>query len=455
MAKRLTTTRSLTQRLLLGALLWVLCSLLAAGLLLNQLFQQHVEQQLRKELNVHLMQLIAQFSATDDQLVLNQPLSDPRFAQPLGGLYWQVDSTGIETKSLYSRSLWDESLQPPVAQAGQESWFRYVDPTLGELYVLGRSITLADSTLDTPYRFWVAAQKDLIAEPLQRFVWMLFLTLALLGAVLVAGVWWQLRLGLKPLRQLRRSLTAVHEGQRAAIEGQYPQEIQPLVSEFNRVLQSNAQVVDRARTQAGNLAHAIKTPLAVLANAAKQDEPQLAQLVLDQVASAQQQVDYHLSRARVAAAVKTVGVRTAVVPALKSLIALLQRVYANKTVQVNIDLKSHDLYFKGEDQDLHEILGNVLDNAFKWCHSQINLELGKTPIVQDHSNLYIQIDDDGIGLEQEKLEKIFRRGVRADEIVPGSGLGLAIVADLVQLYGGEIKAMRSPLGGLRIYIQLP
>lgn len=447
--------RSLTQRLLLGALLWVLCSLLAAGLLLNQLFQQHVEQQLHKELNVHLMQLMAQFAVVEDQPLVAQPLSDPRFSQPLGGLYWQIEPNTSAINGLYSRSLWDEVLQMPATQVGKESWFRYMDPSLGELYVVGRSITLAESTQDTPYQFWVAAQKELIAEPLQRFMWMLFLTLALLGAVLVAGVWWQLRLGLRPLRQLRQNLAAVHEGQRAHIDGQYPQEIQPLVSEFNRVLQSNAQVVDRARTQAGNLAHAIKTPLAVLANAAKQDDPYLSQLVLQQVSSAQQQVDYHLSRARVAAAVKTVGVRTAIMPALKSLTALLQQAYTYKTVQLELISKNSDLYFKGEPQDLHEILGNILDNAFKWCDQQICIEVGNLALKTGHANLYIQIDDDGAGLRPDQLEKVFKRGVRADEIMPGSGLGLAIVADLVQLYGGQITAMRSPLGGLRIYIQLP
>ena len=455
MFKKWLSTLSLTKRLLLGALLWVLCSLVAAGVLLNQLFQQHVEQQLNKELSVHLLQLITQLSIEDNQLHLSQPLSDPRFNQPLGGLYWQIQSTGPTSASLHSRSLWDESLQPPRAQMGKDTWFRYIDPDLGELYVVGRSITLADTENDQPLQFWVAAQKELIAEPLQRFVWMLVLTLALLGSVLVAGVWWQLRLGLRPLRQLRRRLSAVHEGHSAYIDGQYPQEIQPLVSEFNRVLQSNAQVVERARTQAGNLAHAIKTPLAVLANAAKQNDESLADLVIEQVAGAQQQVDYHLSRARVAAAVKTVGVRTPVVPAVQSLTKWLQRAYASKSVDLKVSSDQVDLYFKGEAQDLHELLGNVLDNAFKWCSTQIQVTVRRVEAINSPSVLVIQVDDDGAGLSPEKYTQIFKRGMRADEIAPGSGLGLSIVDELVQLYGGDVSATRSPLGGLRVQIRLP
>lgn len=450
---------SLTQRLLLGALVWVLCSIMVAGLLLNQLFTQHIEQQLYKELNVHMQQLIAQTEFDSaQQLQLIQPLSDPRFEQPLSGMYWQVlPNTTSNIKNLptlYSRSLWDEALTPPLQQLEDEFWGQYKDPELGSVYLLGIAITFADEVENNTYQFWVAAQEELIAVPLQHFRLMLVLTLAVLGTVLVIGVWWQLRLGLRPLRRLRQSLVAVHDGHSANIVGQYPQEIQPLVSEFNRVLISNAQIVERARTQAGNLAHAIKTPLAVLANAAKKENTALATLVSDQVAATQKQVDYQLSRARVAAAVKTVGVRTAVIPAVYSLSKLLKRAYEHKSVQVQISADSPELYFKGEAQDLHEVLGNVLDNAFKWCDAVIVIDVQRQ-IVDGKSLLHIMMEDDGPGLATEQYLNVFKRGVRADEIVVGSGLGLAIVADLVQLYGGEVGASRSQLGGVRVEIILP
>lgn len=450
---------SLTRRLLLGALVWVLCSIAAAGFLLIQLFKQHVEEQLHKELNMHMQQLIAQAdidleNPTQSQpLQIAQPLSDPRFERPLGGMYWQITPINTDVFAvLYSRSLWDEKLSPPQVEGNY--WGRYTDPELGEVYILGKTVTFFEEVVHPTYQFWIAAQEELIAAPLQRFGWMLILTLAVLGAVLVLGVWWQLRLGLRPLRQLRTRLVAVHEGHSAAIEGQYPQEIQPLVSEFNRVLHSNAQVVERARTQAGNLAHAVKTPLAVLANAAKKENSALAALVSEQVEATQQQVDYQLSRARVAAAVKTVGVRTAVVPAVQSLSKLLQRAYEHKPVQVQISADSPELYFKGEAQDLHEILGNVLDNAFKWCDATISVAVQRQTMT-GKSSLQLIIEDDGPGLEAEQCVAVFKRGVRADELMVGSGLGLAIVADLVQLYGGEVKATRAQLGGMRVDIVLP
>lgn len=446
---------SLSRRLLLGALLWVLCSLVATGLLLTQLFKQHIEQQLYKELNVHMLQLISQMEQEGgDELMVRLSLSEPRFEQPLSGLYWQIQAQAQSAPLLHSRSLWDESLNLPQLEEETEYQAQISDPLLGDLYILGRSVALLESDSQPRYQVWVAAQSEVILEPLQRFTRMLVLALVLLGSVLVLGVWWQLRLGLRPLHQLRVQLALVHDGKTETIAGQYPQEIQPLVSEFNRVLHSNAEVVQRARTQAGNLAHAIKTPLAVLANAAKNADSDLAHLVQAQVTTAQQQVDYHLSRARVAAAVKTVGRRTLLGPAINSLVQILRLAYSTKSVTVETYLTEPELYFKGEDQDLHEMLGNVLDNAFKWAQV-VHIRARRFVEADGRSWLEIVIEDDGQGLSPDQCIRVFKRGVRADEIAPGSGLGLAIVADLVQLYGGKVNATRSDLGGLRVTLCLP
>ena len=447
---------SLSQRLLVGALLWVLCSLVATGLLLTQLFKQHIEEQLYKELNVHMLQLISQMEQeAEAPLEVRTHLSDPRFEQPLSGLYWQIQGSQDSTLALYSRSLWDERLNLPVPDGITELRTHYEDPLLGSVYVVGRQVALLDNDQQPQYDVWVAAQSEVLLEPLQRFSRMLMLSLILLGSVLIVGVWWQLRLGLKPLHQLRVQLGLVHEGVDEKIAGQYPQEIQPLVSEFNRVLHSNAEVIQRARTQAGNLAHAIKTPLTVLANAAKKEDSALAHLVEAQVITAQQQVDYHLSRARVAAAVKTVGRRTLVVPAVNTLLQVLTQAYTQKTLTVKTDWHDPNLYFKGETQDLHEMLGNVLDNAFKWARSEIHIHAQRDQSSLGRNELRIWVDDDGPGLSADQYSAVFKRGVRADEIAPGSGLGLAIVADLVQLYGGQVQATRSPLGGVRVALSLP
>lgn len=447
---------SLSQRLLLGALLWVLCSLVATGLLLTQLFKQHIEEQLYKELNVHMLQLISQMEQeAEAPLEVRTHLSDPRFEQPLSGLYWQIQGVQAGVPMLYSRSLWDERLSLPTPDSTTELRTHYEDPLLGPLYVLGRQIALLDNEHQPQYNVWIAAQSEVLLEPLQRFSRMLILSLVLLGSVLIVGVWWQLRLGLKPLHQLRVQLGLVHEGVEEKIAGHYPQEIQPLVSEFNRVLHNNAEVIQRARTQAGNLAHAIKTPLTVLANAAKKENSALAHLVEAQVMTAQQQVDYHLSRARVAAAVKTVGRRTLVVPAVNTLLQVLTQAYTQKKLTVKTEWHDPDLYFKGEAQDLHEMLGNVLDNAFKWARTEIHIYAQREQTPSGYSVLHVWVDDDGPGLSADQYRAVFKRGVRADEIAPGSGLGLAIVADLVQLYGGQVHATRSPLGGVRVALSLP
>ncbi len=447
---------SLSQRLLLGALLWVLCSLVATALLLTQLFKQHIEQQLYKELNVHMLQLVSQMEQeAGEPLRLATMLSDPRFEQPLSGLYWLIQTEGQTRTLAYSRSLWDESLSLLPVLSETEVRTQIHDPVLGPLYVVGRDVAFVEGDVEEHYQVWVAAQSEVVLEPLQRFTQMLVLSLMLLGSVLVLGVWWQLGLGLKPLHHLRVQLALVHDGKTETLAGQYPQEIQPLVSEFNRVLHSNAEVIQRARTQAGNLAHAIKTPLAVLANASKNPPDNFAQLVQQQVEAAQQQVDYHLSRARVAAAVKTVGRRTRVEPAVASLLQVLKQAYSSKTLQVQVQFEQPDLSFKGEDQDLHEMLGNVLDNAFKWARSQLRVRARRLDPAEGRLGLELMIEDDGPGLSAEQCVVVFKRGVRADEIAPGSGLGLAIVADLVQLYGGQVNATRSDLGGLRVTLWLP
>jgi signal transduction histidine kinase len=219
------------------------------------------------------------------------------------------------------------------------------------------------------------------------------------------------------------------------------------------VLAQNAEVVERARTQAGNLAHALKTPLAVLANAANSANPQkneLARLVVDQVDTARKQVDYHLTRAQAAATTRMPGTRTALLPIIDGLVRAMQRIHAERALELQVQPIPATLAFRGDAHDLQEMLGNLLDNACKWASHRV--EIGAA----DHGDrLLITLDDDGKGLATEQREAVTQRGVRADEKVPGSGLGLAIVADLAQMYGGGIMLQDSPLGGLRVVLTLP
>lgn len=449
---------SLRRRLLLGTLAWILASLLVAGWGLGRLFQQHVERQLDAELGTHLNQLAAALALDADGRPQREPaLSDPRFVRPYSGLYWQIDR--IETPGelaaqralLRSRSLWDAVLSVPAdALADGELHVHRVEGPDGQALRMIERVLRPAERPEQALRLILAANEALVDAPVARLHGVLVLALGVLAAGLAGAAVVQLRLGLAPLARLRDALAAVHQGRRSAIEGRFPSEIQPLVDEFNAVLARNAEVVERARTQAGNLAHALKTPLSVLANAAAGDEGALAKLVAEQVGLARTQVDYHLARARAAAAAGLPGQRTPLRPVLEGLLRLMDKVHAERGLQLRIVDCAPALAFRGEVQDLQEMLGNLLDNACKWAATTVELRCQ-----QDGEHLYVLIDDDGPGLPEAAREAVFARGARADEHAPGSGLGLAIVRELAELYGGSIALEASPLRGVRAALRLP
>jgi signal transduction histidine kinase len=274
-----------------------------------------------------------------------------------------------------------------------------------------------------------------------------------LGAGLVIAAMVQVLVGLAPLQKLRAALGKVRSGEMQRLDGDFPAEIMPLVAEFNTVLAQNAEVVERARTQAGNLAHALKTPLSVLFNAAQSPDTkdsELSGLVIDQVGIARRQVDYHLARAQAAASARIPGTRTPVSPIIEGLARTMRRIHADRQLVLTAMPASTSLSFRGEAQDLQEMLGNLLDNACKWASHRVEIST-----CSEDDQLRIVVDDDGAGLAVEQRDAVIRRGARADEQVPGSGLGLAIVDDLVRLYGGQIVLADSPLGGLRSVLVLP
>ncbi|MCC6534597.1 MAG: sensor histidine kinase [Burkholderiales bacterium] len=461
--KRLRGLRgSLRVRLLAGTLAWIVVSIVVAGFGLASLFRQHVERQFHAELSIHLDQLTANL-VQDAQggVALSMPLSDPRFSKPYSGLYWQIDrlpsdrSTGA-AGVLRSRSLWDGVLDlPPAAVArGELERHRLAGPEGKPLGAVTRTV-FAQARPDHPVRLAVAADEALMMEPVARFSGALWLALALLGLGLVAAAVIQVVVGLAPLQRLQRGLAAVRAGRAQKLEGEYPAEVEPLVQDFNAVLSQNADIVARARTHAGNLAHALKTPLSVLANAANaagaaEADGKLAALVREQVETARKHVDYHLRRARAAAAVRIPGARTPLRPVAEGLVRAMRRIHAARNLDIVIAPLAAELAFGGEEQDLQEMLGNLLDNACKWATRRVELRA-----LQDASMLVIVIDDDGPGIAEEQRQHLLRRGARADEQTPGSGLGLAIVDELARLYGGGIELATSPAGGLRTVLSLP
>ncbi|MCM8597002.1 sensor histidine kinase [Accumulibacter sp.] len=452
---------SLRLRLLAGTLFGVAALIVVAGWGLDNLFREHVARQFRAELATHLDQLTAHLVVDEGgRPKLSAALSDPRFSRPDSGLYWQIDpadETGAGG-ALRSRSLWDDVLGVPadVAADGTVHEHRLDGPGGIPLCALERRVHFED-TPDSPgghFRLIVAADERLMAEPVARFRGALWIALGLLSAGLGLAALIQVIVGLAPLRQLRIALARVHEGSAQRLEGEFPAEVMPLIDDFNSVLARNAEVVERARTQAGNLAHALKTPLSVLANASAGREDELAALVRAQVAAAQRHVQSHLARAKAAAAASLPGARTALRPVVDGLLRTMHRLHAARSLDLVAGPIGDSLVFRGEEQDLQEMLGNLLDNACKWARSRVEISAG-IDSGAGGTSLLITIDDDGCGIPASQRDAVLRRGVRADERIPGSGLGLSIADDLAQLYGGRLLLGDSPLGGLRARLRLP
>ncbi|MBQ2649089.1 MAG: HAMP domain-containing histidine kinase, partial [Achromobacter sp.] len=304
---------SLRWRMLAGTLAWIAAIVVLAGWGLGNLFRQHITEQLRTELALHMNQLTAAVSvAPDGRPTVASPLSDPRLEQPLSGLYWQIDRLDDSGRMVAagvarSRSLWDQVLALPAVDDA-DGLYDIAGPENHRLSALTRLLKPEDSDAGS-LRLVVAADRAVLAEPIERFDHMLLWSLGALAAGMVAAAVVQVAVGLRPLGRLRRQLAAQQGRNSVRIEGRFPSEIQPLVDDFNRVLAVNADIVQRARTQAGNLAHAVKTPLTILGNAAAREEGAFARLVREQVAMAQRQIDHHLARARAAAASGTAGGR--------------------------------------------------------------------------------------------------------------------------------------------------
>ena len=458
--------RSLRFRLLAATLGALLVALVLAGLLLAGLFRDHVLRQFAATLTVQLDQVTARlaFDADGRPLIDPQALTDPRWSRPYSGLYWQVDAgAGAAPRRalLRSRSLWDAELAAPAdAVADGAVHVHEIVGADGARLLLTERTVRSDGAAATPWRLLVAGDLRETGEAVARFNGALALSLAGLAGLLCAAAVAQVAVGLAPLRALQRALAAVHEGRRQRLEGRFPSEVQPLIDDFNGVLDRNAEVVARARTQAGNLAHAIKTPLAAMAQAAAaaaqrpQSLADLAPLVQEQVAVARRHVDWHLARSRAAAAQGVPGARTALAPVLAGLLRVMAQVHAERGLALVCDPVDPGWAFAGEAQDLQEMLGNVLDNACQWARREVRVSAALRPEAGG-PRLHLVVADDGPGIDAGRRDAVMARGARLDESTPGSGLGLAIVHELVGLYGGRIDLGEAAAGGLRVELTLP
>ncbi len=450
---------SLAFRLLAAAGAVSVVLLVAAGLLLSTLFSAAVERSLDARLQAVLDGLLASVELNEGKLSLNRSLADTRFEIPLNGWYWQISSLADANKQLASPSLLDQRL--PVTQfnvADRQPGARLegylTDNTGNQLRVIEQRFNLFGS--EEQYSFLVSGNFDELQTEVSAFNNALIAVLGLLGAGLVAAIVIQVRFGLRPLTLLQHELSQIREGKQERISGDYPNEIEIVSSELNLLLESNTEIIERARTQVGNLAHALKTPLSVLTNEAGIHGGPLAKKVTQQAAVMRDQVSMYLDRARRAARANTIGSVSDPADVTKAIVRTLKRIHADATVTVDASYDA-SVRFRGERQDLEEIVGNLLDNAFKWNGGRIAVTVGRSqaPVDARSDWLDITVEDNGPGLPEGGAAIALQRGKRLDETKPGSGLGLNIVNETAAMYGGKLTLASSELGGLKATLTLP
>jgi signal transduction histidine kinase len=452
---------SLALRLFLSATAWAVIILLITGIVLSSLYRQAVERAFDRRLGVYLRTLVADVASPDEASErFPQSLGEPLFELPLSGWYWQVtrlDPGKTDVRS--SRSLWDGGLPHlqdlGVAPGIDGSREGYVPgPEDQRLRLVERNIDLGD---EGHYLVAVAGDAAEITDETRQFDQALVVTFSLLAVVLLLTTMFQVRFGLAPLKRITDSLAAIRAGKAERLAGKFPEEIAPLARETNALIEANREIVERARTHVGNLAHALKTPLSVMVNeATARGRDAFAMKVVEQAEIMRDQIARHLERARLAARLTVVGSLTEVAPVVTALARTMEKIHRDKTIAIDVRQDDQAL-FRGERPDLEEMIGNLVDNACKWATSRVAIEVvrerpdpaSETQIVR------IVVDDDGRGLSPSEREQVAKRGRRLDETKPGSGLGLSIVVELASLYGGELKLGTAPLGGLRAELVLP
>ncbi len=452
---------SLALRLFFSATTWTVLILVVVGLVLSSLYRSAVERAFDRRLAVYLRSIVADVVTSERNAEkFPQSLGEPLFELPLSGWYWQVTRLDAPVPDVHSsRSLWDGNL-PHLADLGVTAGAGnarsgYAEgPDGQQLRMIERTIDLGEEG-----RFLVAVAGDTaeIDEETLSFDSVLVFTFGAMGIVLLLITTFQVRFGLAPLKRISEGLTAIRSGRAERLEGAFPVEVAPLARETNALLDANREIVVRARTHVGNLAHALKTPISVMLNEATSHggEP-FALKVREQTEIMRDQVARHLERARLAARVAVVGTITEVRPVVAALTRTMEKIHHHRGVAIDIDAPE-GARFRGEQPDLEEMIGNLVDNACKWAQSRVAVEVfsEKPNAAEERRMVHILVDDDGPGLSPQQREQVARRGRRLDESKPGSGLGLSIVVELAGLYGGGLTLGTAPIGGLRAELVLP
>ena len=427
--------RSLRHRILLGSFLWLSLILLSAAIFLPEAVRRYLHDQLTEQATLHLDELSSLVEFTPEGVLTVQGrLSDPRFRKPYSGWYWQVQSGD---QVLRSRSLWDARFDIGAGES----------PDNQDLLFSNRQLTFSWQT--SPIQLTIAMDSQPTEQTFDVLTDGLMLALLAIGISAMLLIALQIHWSLRPMSTLQADLKSVRQGEVDRLSGQYPDEVQPVVDDLNRLLFHYGELLERARHHTGNLAHALKTPLAVIVNETAtlpENQQQVLNSALEQL---QNRINYHLARARMAGTSKILAVDSCPADVVDALAMVFEKAYASRDIVVINELDDR-VRVAVEVRDLEEMLGNLLENAFKWATSQVRVYAEQTD-----TSLWLFIDDDGPGLLPEQMNIVLQRGVRLDEQTPGSGLGLNIVHDIIISYGGVLALATSRSGGLQVQLRLP
>jgi signal transduction histidine kinase len=444
-------TGSLTRRMIVVAALWIAALLLIGGFALDRVLSRSSIDTFDNQLVFILNSMIASSEiGPDGEVRFTRAPADQRFVEPYSGLYFQISGAGADT--FPSRSLWDRRLQvsdrhrdvkPHLYDSDEFSSAGHAEP----IRVAERDVTLPGS--QTRWRYQVAQSRENLDRQIHRLRSTLWWSFSALGVGLLVLSALQTFYGLWPLRRVQREVAAIGSGEKTRISNEFPSEIRPLTEEINQLLGHSEAQAEEARRHAGNLAHALKTPLTVITNAATADAPDLDDTVCREASVMRRQIDHHLARARAIGRRATQQARATVWESLEAVQRAVDRLYENVTVDIAGD---HRAQVRVERQDLDEMLGNLVENAAKYGGGRVFVT-----VEPRDANVDILIEDDGPGIAAERIGELFTRGARLDTTgKPGTGLGLAIVRDVAEIYGGSVTLEESEdLGGVLARLTLP
>ncbi len=446
-------TNTLSFRLFFFTSLWMLFSLAIVALLVSQDYRRTVEKQFENLITANLYNLMGSIKRGEDGALSGVPqLGDSRYKQFHSGWYWTVNSVGSETPALSSSSLVDLKLPTPKNTNFDTNFqrsYRVKDGAGNNLMTVEAKVFLGEG--NDLYAFRTTGNLAVLDEGISRFQRRLIFLLGIFGIGLIVTSFAIVRFGLKPLRHATNQLAQIREGKAQRIEGEYPQEIAPLIEETNALIKSNQSIVERSRTQVGNLAHSLKTPLSVLSLEVKNLPKPIAGKVRKQLDAMGDQIQTYLNRAMISARHGAITSRSNVNQVLNTMVRTFNKINPDISYVLK-QASGNDIIFAGEKPDLEEVIGNLLENAGKFARKEVLISLGS---LKANGMVEIEISDDGPGLSDTETEFVIKRGNRLDEATPGTGLGLSIVSDILKEYGGSMKLSSESGQGLKVVLQLP